>query len=95
MNNNLIFVKHHLSLFKSFDEVYLFGSSLNNTLSNDIDLLLVYSADNKDSIVKEIDIIISVLFDHFQKPIDITALSHDELSDCGFLEKIKTYIRIK
>ena len=93
--NILIFVKKHISLFKSFDEVYLFGSSLTNTFPNDIDILLVYSVDNKDIIVKDLDGIVSVLFDHFQIPIDITALSHDELSDCGFLEKIKTYIRIK
>lgn len=94
MNNILIVVKKHLSLFKSFDEVYLFGSSLKNIFSNDIDLLLVYSVD-KDSIVKDLDKISSVLFDYFQKPIDITVLSHYELIDCGFLEKIKTYTRIK
>lgn len=94
MNNILIVVKKHLSLFKSFDEVYLFGSSLKNNFSNDIDLLLVYSVD-KNSIVKDLDKISSVLFDYFQKPIDITVLSRDELIDCGFLEKIKTYTRIK
>ena len=65
MNNILIVVKKHLSLFKSFDEVYLFGSSLKNIFSNDIDLLLVYSVD-KDSIVKDLDKISSVLFDYFQ-----------------------------
>lgn len=84
-----------MSLFKSFDEVYLFGSSLTNTFPNDIDLLLVYSVDNKDIVVKDLDRIITVLFDYFQIPIDITALSHDELSDCEFLEKIKTCIRIE
>lgn len=94
MNNTLIVIKKQLSLFKSFDEVYLFGSSLNSILSNDIDLLLVYSVD-KDSVVKDLDKISSVLFDYFQKPIDITVLSRDELIDCGFLEKIKTYTRIK
>ena len=81
-------------MFKSFDEVYLFGSSLNNILSNDIDLLLIYSVD-KDSVVKDLDKISSVLSDYFQKPIDITVLSHDELIDCEFLEKIKAYTRIK
>ncbi len=75
MNNTLIVIKKQLSLFKSFDEVYLFGSSLNNILSNDIDLLLVYSVD-KDSVVKDLDKISSVLFDYFQKPIDILSLIH-------------------
>lgn len=88
-------IKRRLSLFKFFDEVYLFGSSINEDIySNDIDLLLVYSVD-KEIIVTEVENILSVLYKCFQKPIDITVLSDDELRDCCFLQKIEKYIQIK
>lgn len=68
----------------NFFNKYICSVHLNKDIySNDIDLLLVYSVD-KEFIVTEAKYILFVLYNCFQKPIDITVLSSDGLCDCYF-----------
>ena len=91
---NILFNKKNIFVF--FDEVYLFGSSLNNTqYPNDIDLLLVYKI-YSERIQYEKENVILLLEKLLRIPIDITILSEKELKPTNFLEKLKTpYKKIK
>jgi len=86
----------HTNIFYFFSEVYLFGSSLNNSqYSNDIDLLLVYKSYSQQ-IESERKIITSILENLFEKDIDITILSEEELKETKFLERLYSpYKKIK
>ena len=82
-------------LFNRFNSVYIFGSVLSaKPEPNDLDLLLVYKA-LSDSLPKEIDCIQKILESVCGVPIDITALSENELSDTKFLERVKKFYQIK
>ena len=74
--------------FKNFDQVYLFGSSLNDEVpSNDVDLLLVYTK-NLRMITTDVRSISCELENALHSPIDITALSQAELNETRFLARL-------
>ena len=83
------------ALFHCFDEVYLFGSSLQTGAApGDIDLLLVYEAPLPE-ILEALPSIESTLQKTFQLPIDLTVLSRDELQQTNFLRRIQSFQRVK
>jgi len=85
----------NITLFRSYVNVYLFGSTLNkNVLPKDIDLLLIYS-DYFDEIVEEAKQIRYVLKEALNLPVDLTVLSLEELKNTSFLKKIINYIKLK
>lgn len=94
-NNQIVkTVQQHQCLFSSFDRVYLFGSSLEkDRVPNDVDILLVYSTDSKNT-MNNIDDISRVLEKELYLPIHLTILSSNELVETGFLRKIAKYQRI-
>ena len=69
-NAVIIYIKQNIRLFDSFDNVYLLGSILSlKELTNDIDILLIYSKYN-DIILTNINRIYSILERKFSLPID-------------------------
>lgn len=89
------FVIDNPELFTSFDQVFLFGSVLTKKAApNDIDMLLVYSADI-ESIISSLPVIRERISAKFRYHADLTVLSSKELENTKFLEKIKQYKRIK
>lgn len=90
------FIKQHLMLFNSFDNVYLFGSILNtNKTPNDIDVLLVYS-DYSCKIIDDLSSIRSALEEISELPVDLTVLSIEEEKDTEFLKRINSlYLKLK
>lgn len=91
--NNL---KLKMSLFKNFENVYLFGSVLyEDKAPNDIDILLVYSQYSSD-LIRNLNNINSILSKMFAITIDLTVLSLEELKETNFLKKLNfNYIRLK
>ena len=89
------FVGQNGNLFGFFDNIYLFGSVLNNDKPpNDVDILLVYSnrlndwIANLDDIDRELERICGL-------PIDLTVLSVDEERAVGFIKRIGAYRQLK
>ncbi len=95
-NNILNKLKLKISLFKNFENVYLFGSVLYDyKIPNDIDILLIYSQYSSD-LIKNLNNINSTLSRMFEIPIDLTVLSIEELENTNFLKKLNfNYIRLK
>lgn len=95
-NSIFNFVKNHIVLFDSFDNVYLFGSILNeNKIADDIDLLLIYS-NYSNRILNDLNQISSVLEDEYGLPVDFTVLSIEEEKNTEFLKKIfPIYLKLK
>lgn len=95
-DNILKILRQNITLFHSFNEVYLFGSILNdNLIPKDIDLLLIYSKRPK-MIINELNTICSVLEKTSRFPIDLTVLSMKEKEETKFLEKLKgLYVKVK
>ena len=89
-------IKEHISLFDSFEYVYLFGSSLDpNMTHNDIDILTIY-AKYSSKIGYDLKRISDELGKATGLYIDLTALSIEEEKDIHFLEKIKHhYLKLK
>lgn len=86
--------KSKMNLFEAFENVYLFGSVLNSQkISNDIDIILVYSQFS-NTIIKDSKNICHYFENYFKLPIDITLLSCKERQDTMILENIN-YIQIK
>lgn len=80
-------------MFSFFNEVYLFGSSLNsNKYPNDIDLLLIYE-EYSHKVLDEKEKISENLENLFKKHIDLTILSKTELYETKFLERLNTPYR--
>jgi len=90
------FIRQHIALFDSFDNIYLFGSILNiSKAPNDIDILLIYSK-HSNSIIKDLNNISSVLEKMFNLPIDLTVLSIEEERETKFLKRIDSlYLKLK
>lgn len=90
------FIKNHITLFDSFDNVYLFGSILNKyAIANDIDLLLIYT-NYSNKIIPDLKRISSVLEDAYGLPVDLTVLSIEEERDTEFLKRIfPLYLQLK
>lgn len=89
-------IKQHITLFDSFDNVYLFGSILDiNKIPNDIDILLIYS-EYSSKIINDLGSICSGLEEISGLPVDLTVLSIEEEKDTKFLEKINfKYLKLK
>ena len=88
-------ITENIELFHSCDSVYLFGSTLNDSvLRNDVDILLVYSCALSE-IVAETMRIRSVLEERLNLPVDLTVLNHNELEATSFLNMIVKYFKIK
>ena len=89
-------ISRHISIFKLFTKVYIFGSSINNNkIPNDIDLLLIYEIYSK-GILKEKNNIYLFLEKLSKLHIDITILSEKELEETNFIEKLNfKYVRLK
>lgn len=89
-------VKENISLFKSFEHVYLFGSVLDfDAIHNDIDLLIIYK-EYSNIINSDLQLISAVLEKATGMLIDITSLSIEEEKDTAFLDRIKPrYLKIK
>ena len=77
--------------FYFFDEVYLFGSSLEKDDSEDIDLLLVYKDghDLSEVAAAKQDVVDKLCLIWEGKLIDVTTLSKAELAESGFLKRIR------
>ncbi len=96
INNLTEYIKRNIFLFKSFDNVYLFGSMLNNnTIPNDIDILLIYS-EYSYKIQQDLIAISSVLEKEFELPVDLTVLSINEERETKFLDRLNSsYLKLK
>lgn len=82
-------IREHITLFDSFDHVYLFGSALDPSIShNDIDILIIYT-EYSVKIGNNLKLISDELGKASGLLIDITALSIEEEKDTAFLERIK------
>lgn len=87
-NNIVTLIQSNITLFESFDKVYLFGSVLDdNKFPNDVDILLIYSI-STDEIIEEIDSVLSHLQDLLSISVDLTVLSAEEEQDSQFLKRI-------
>ncbi len=89
-------IRQNIYLFSSFENVYLFGSILDDSkFSNDIDLLLIYSS-YSNRILDDLNQISSVLETMYRLPVDFTVLSIEEEKDIEFLRRIyPKYIKLK
>ncbi len=96
VNNIVTVVRQHLSLFKDFDGVYLFGSAMDNTniAPNDIDILLIYSV-LPDDLLGSLMLIRSKLKEKCGLPIDLTVLSECEEQDVNFLNRLHLFYKVK
>ena len=89
-------IRQNIYLFSLFENVYLFGSILDDSkFSNDIDLLLIYSS-YSNRILDDLNQISSVLETMYRLPVDFTLLSIEEEKDIEFLRRIyPKYIKLK
>lgn len=96
LNNITKYIEQNISLFKSFNNVYLFGSILdNNVFPNDIDILLIYS-EYCSKIEQDSINISSILENKFALPVDMTILSVNEEQETKFLNKLNSfYLKLK
>ena len=90
-----VLVNDQGQVFKFFDEVFLFGSSLWTDTPNDIDILLVYEAVAPERVNIEKDKVEELLAKMFPDYlIDFTTLSKSELQQTNFLTHV-VHQRIK
>ena len=96
MNNIEKIILQHKKIFHFFNEVYLFGSAINDSrYFNDIDLLLIYTK-YSHRIMIEKKILSKYLEKLFKINIDITILSKEELNQTKFLDRLNSsYRKIK
>lgn len=101
INSNMAYdiskhIRQNIYLFSLFENVYLFGSILDDSkFSNDIDLLLIYSS-YSNRILDDLNQISSVLETMHRLPVDFTVLSIEEEKDIEFLRRIyPKYIKLK
>lgn len=84
-------LRKNIALFEGFDEVYLFGSVLDDHKEpNDVDLLLIYTP-NSDGVIEKIGAISTVLEKLIGMPVDLTVLSAEEEKDTQFLKRIRLH----
>ena len=86
----------HIELFESFENVYLFGSILNEIRPpNDIDLLLIYK-DFSIGILTDLDKIISFFACSYGLSFDLTILSEHEEQESNFIIRLAlNYLKLK
>ena len=101
INSNMAYdiskhIRQNIYLFSLFENVYLFGSILDDSkFSNDIDLLLIFSC-YSNRILDDLNQISSVLETMYRLPVDFTVLSIEEEKDIEFLRRIyPKYIKLK
>ena len=101
INSNMAYdiskhIRQNIYLFSLFENVYLFGSILDDSkFSNDIDLLLIYSS-YSNRILDDLNQISSVLETMYRLPVDFTVLRIEEEKDIEFLRRIyPKYIKLK
>lgn len=83
-------IRQNIELFNDFDNVYLFGSILDEeNTPNDIDLLLIYSIYSHD-IVNHLTAIRFVLEKEIRLPLDLTVISVEEEKEIKFLNKLNS-----
>ena len=81
--------------FWAFDNVLLFGSSIQEGIvPEDIDLLLVYR-DFTDVVLSEMKSICFFIEENLHMELDLTVMSINEVFETGFIEKISDYIQLK
>lgn len=88
-------IKKYMMFFEPFERVYLFGSSVDKTFQDDIDILLLYNVYSNE-ICNVTPLIRHILQKELQITVDITILSIFEEKEVGFLERLKDrFIRLK
>lgn len=76
--------------FAFFDEVFLFGSSLNVDTPNDVDILLVYAEDRLKQVKSEKAKVAKELAQKLGRyNFDFTVLNRSELQQTSFLMKVQ------
>lgn len=87
---------YHIELFESFENVYLFGSIINEKRTpNDIDLLLIYK-DFSSRLLIDLDKISTIFDQLYGFSFDLTVLSEHEKEESSFLIRLNSnYLRLK
>lgn len=87
---------YHIELFESFENVYLFGSIINEKrIPNDIDLLLIYK-DFSSRLLIDLDKISTIFNQLYGFSFDLTVLSEYEEEELGFIIRLNlNYLRLK
>ncbi|MDR7247354.1 putative nucleotidyltransferase [Bacillus pumilus] len=87
---------YHIKLFESFENVYLFGSIINEKrIPNDIDLLLIYK-DFSSRLLIDLDKISTIFDQLYGFSFDLTVLSEYEEDESSFLIRLNSnYLRLK
>lgn len=87
---------YHIKLFESFENVYLFGSIINEKrIPNDIDLLLIYK-DFSSRLLIDLDKISTIFDQLYGLYFDLTVLSEYEEDESSFLIRLNSnYLRLK
>lgn len=97
LNNDIVeSVRKHIKPFDSFNHVYLFGSTLDSTTTNnDIDILVIYTEYSSD-FGNDLMLFSNELEKECGMIVDITALSIEEEKEIKFLKRIKPhYLKLK
>lgn len=82
-------------LFSSFENVYIFGSILKNSIFNDIDLLLIYKKWDR-KILNDKQNIINFCESYFSIFADVILFSLKEFEETNFLKEIDdVFIKLK
>lgn len=87
---------YHIELFSSFENVYLFGSIINEKRTpNDIDLLLIYK-DFSSRLLIDLDKISTIFNQLYGFSFDLTVLSEHEEDESSFIIRLNSnYLRLK
>lgn len=87
---------YHIELFESFENVYLFGSIINEKRTpNDIDLLLIYK-DFSSRLLIDLDKISTIFDQLYGLSFDLTILSENEEDESSFIIRLNSnYLRLK
>lgn len=87
---------YHIELFESFENVYLFGSIINEErMPNDIDLLLIYK-EFSSKLLSDLDNISTIFNQLYGFSFDLTILSENEEKELSFIMRLNSnYLRLK
>ncbi|MFS0788641.1 nucleotidyltransferase domain-containing protein [Shouchella sp. 1P09AA] len=89
-------ILYHIELFESFENVYLFGSIINEKRTpNDIDLLLIYK-DFSSRLLIDLDKISTIFDQLYEFSFDLTVISEHEEDESSFLIRLNSnYLKLK
>lgn len=89
-------ITQHMELFEVFEQVYLFGSAIEeNRVYNDIDILLIYACYSEQVGIAAIEIT-KQIGQMGEVCVDLTVLSENEDKETGFLQRLgDRYVRLK